>query len=248
MKKDWAKDFYKMQYEFIGNYGKDFYEVSAVEILSQIGKPIENLLELGSADGSLSRALSNKVSHITTVELVDNLVEKAKEVNPVNINAINGDFLEIDLQNTYDAIIYIDGFGLGDDSAQLNLLKNIKQWLKKDGCGLIDIYQPEHWKKADKIEMYVDPKNMPNIKRRYTYDYKNDVMIDTWWREGEEETKQSQYLKCYTLKEIKDMFEAAGLQIIEYFTNGAMDYETMTYTEAASLEKCMSYRIKVVRS
>ena len=131
MKKDWAKDFYKMQYEFIGNYGKDFYEVSAVEILSQIGKPIENLVELGSADGSLSRALSNKVSHITTVELVDNLVEKAKEVNPVNINAINGDFLKIDLQNTYDAIIYIDGFGLGDDSAQLNLLKNIKQWLKK---------------------------------------------------------------------------------------------------------------------
>lgn len=44
------------------------------------------------------------------------------------------------------------------------------------------------------------------------------------------------------------MCEAAGLQIIEYFTNGVMDYETMTYTEDASLEKCMSYRIKVVRS
>src|SRR5699024_2835195 len=172
------------------------------EILSQIGKPIETLLELGSAASSSSRAVSNKVCQITTVELVANLVEKAKEVNPVIINTITGDFLEIDLQITYDAIIYIDSFVVGDDSAQLKLLKNIKQWLKKDGCGLIDIYQPEHWKKADKIEMYVHPENMPNIKIRYTYDYKNDVMIDTWWREGEEETKQYQYLKCYTHKEI----------------------------------------------
>lgn len=247
MKNDWAKDFYKLQYGLIGNYGDDFYEKSAKQILNQIGKPVENILELGSADGSLARALSTKVPQITTVELVDELVAKAREVNPENINAINGSFYDIKLSSTFDVILYIDDFGVGDDSEQLKLLSKIEQWLDDDGCALIDIYQPEHWKKANEVEMYVDSKNMPHIKRRYSYDFIDNIMIDTWWHE-EEGTKHSQYLRCYTLKEITELCEAANLKILEYFPNGAMDYKKMTYTENASLEACMSYRIKVIRS
>ncbi len=154
---------------------------------------------------------------------------------------------DVTIPQKFDAIIYIDGFGVGSDEDQLKLLKNIKHWLEDDGCALIDIYQPEHWKKADGVEMYLSPRNMPHIKRKYSYDFEADIMMDTWWHAKDEELNQTQYLKCYTPDEIYKLCKQAGLNIIGYFPHGAMDYDNMEYHEHASLEECMSYRIKLIK-
>lgn len=92
MENNWANDFYKMQYKFIGNYPEGYHTKAANEILEQAGKPVESMLELGAWDGSLARALSNQVGQITTVELIKEMVEKAKSLNPDNIETVHGSF------------------------------------------------------------------------------------------------------------------------------------------------------------
>lgn len=247
METNWANEFYKMQYEFIGDYPEGYHTESANEILEQIGKKVHSMLELGAWDGSLARALSKHVNKITTVELIKEMAEKAEFLNPDNIETIHGSFYDVQLTKKFDAIIYIDGFGVGTDDDQLKLLRNIKHWMEDDGCALIDIYQPEHWKKADGVEMYLDPENMPHIKRRYSYDFEENIMTDNWWHEKNEKLNNTQYLKCYTPDEIYNLCKQAGLNITGYFPHGAMDYESMKYHEHASLEECLSYRIKVVK-
>lgn len=247
MESNWANDFYKMQYKFIGNYPEGYHTKAANEILEQAGKPVESMLELGAWDGSLARALSNQVGQITTVELIKEMTEKAKSLNPDNIETVHGSFYDVTIKHKFDAIIYIDGFGVGTDDDQLKLLKNIKHWLKDDGCALIDIYQPEHWKKADGVEMYLNRRDMPHIKRRYSYDFEADIMMDTWWHEKDEKLNSTQYLKCYTPDEIHNLCRRAGLNVTGYFPHGAMDYDKMNYHEYASLDKCMSYRIKLIK-
>lgn len=247
MENNWAHEFYKMQYETIGNYPEEFYQESAKEILEQIGKPVSRLLELGAWDGSLARVLSTSADHITTVELVEEMTERAKALNPDNVEAIHGSFYDVYLPQKFDSIIYMDGFGVGTDEDQVKLLKNIHHWMDDSGCVLIDIYQPEHWKKADGIEMYPNPRNMPHIKRKYSYDFEKNMMMDTWWHEKDEKLKRTQYLKCYTPEEIYQLCKQARLKIIGYFPYGAMDYGEMQYNEHASLEECMSYRIKVIK-
>lgn len=248
MENNWANEFYKMQYEFIGNYPEQFYQESANEILAQIGQPLHSLLELGAWDGSLARALSKDINQIKTVELVEEMTKQEKALNPENIEAVHGSFYDVHLPQKFEAVIYTDGFGVGDDDDQLKLLNNIYHWLEDDGCALIDIYQPEHWKKADGFEMYPDPKNMPHIKRRYSYDFENDIMMDTWWHEKDEKLNSTQYLKCYTPEEIYNLCKQAGLNITGYFPHGAMDYNNMKYQEHASLNECMSYRIKLTKN
>lgn len=247
MKSNWADEFYKMQFGSMSAIDASYYGIQADEIMEQIGKPIDSLLELGAWDGSLARAVSKYVTRITTVELVKEMTEAAKKDNPGNIDIIHDSFYDVELTDKFDAIIYIDGFGVGADKDQLNLLKNIHHWLKDDGCALIDIYQPEHWKKADGIEMRPDPSNNPDIIRKYSYDYEQNIMMDTWWHKNDAGSKQTQYLKCYTAEEIHHLCKQAGLKVTGYFPNGAMDYENMRYYENASLEECMSYRIKIIK-
>ena len=247
MENNWTNEFYKMQFEFIGDYPESAYEESAQEILEQIGKSVKSLLELGAGNGSLARALSTEIDNVTTVELVEEMVIKTRALNPSNIDAIHGSFYDVYLPKKFEAIIYIDGFGVGTDADQLKLLKNIHHWMTDDGFALIDIYQPEHWKKADGFEMYPNPEKMPNIIRKYSYDFEENIMMDTWWHEKDEDLKRTQYLKCYTPEEIHRLCQAAGLNIVGYFPGGAMDYERMEYKEHAALNECLSYRIKVMK-
>lgn len=89
---------------------------------------------------------------------------------------------------------------------------------------------------------------MLHIKRRYSYDFEIDIMMDTWWHEKDEKLNSTQYLKCYTPGEIYNLCKQARLNIIGYFPHGAMDYDNMKYQEYASLEECMSYRIKLTKN
>lgn len=247
MKSKWADEFYKMQYGNMSAVDASYYEAQAEEIFEQAGKPIGSLLELGAWDGSLARTISKDVRHVTTVELVKEMAEAAQKSNPGNIDVIHGSFYDVQITDKFDVVIYIDGFGVGTDADQLKLLINIRQWLDDDGCALIDIYQPGHWKKADGIEMYPDPKQNPDIVRKYSYNHEQDIMMDTWWHKDNAEHTQTQYLKCYTPEAIHRLCHQAGLKIAGYFPNGAMDYGNMKYLENAPLEECMSYRIKIIK-
>jgi len=60
-----------------------------------------------------------------------------------------------------------------------------------------------------------------------------------------EDDKSTQSLKCYSISRIYELCQSANLDIVGYFPNDAMDFETWSYYETASLDYCISYRIKV---
>ena len=104
---------------------------------------------------------------MTTVELVPELVMFAKEHSTSDIEIHCADFYKINFEEKFDVVSYLDGFGVGTDEEQLVLLKRIHNWLKDDGCALIDIYQPLYWKKQmdKKCRFILQCENMNMIVR-----------------------------------------------------------------------------------
>ena len=111
---------------------------------------------------------------MTTVELVPELVMFAKEHSTSDIEIHCADFYKINFEEKFDVVSYLDGFGVGTDEEQLVLLKRIHNWLKDDGCALIDIYQPLYWEKANGQEMPIY-----SAMRKYEYDSENARMLNT---------------------------------------------------------------------
>ncbi|MHA6251877.1 class I SAM-dependent methyltransferase [Oceanobacillus sp. CAU 1775] len=245
MKVQDAYNFYQKQFEMF----KDELDLTtlntqlAEEINEQVGSPFSNVLELGAGNGQLARSLATVNRKVTTVELVPELVEFAEEFKAPNVTSYCGSFYDIKLPETYDCILYIDGFGVGTDEEQLTLLQRIHDWLDDNGVALIDIYQPEYWKKVSGEQM--KPFNDSKITRVYGYDEKNNRMTDTWWEQGNPEDKVTQSLACYTPKEIESLCKAANLQITGYFPGGAMDFKNWQYHEVVGLSECLSCRIKL---
>lgn len=243
-----AKIFYKKQFMI----SKHISEISTVtleyveEIIEQVGRDFTTVLELGAGNGSLSRGLSKFNKAITTVELVPEMVDFATRFNTPNVTSLCGSFYDIEINETFDTILYMDGFGVGFDNDQLTLLKRIKDWLIDDGVALIDIYNPSYWKKVSGEEMIPYPSL--NVSSIYGYDESLNRMTDTWWEENNPEKTYTQSLACYSPDEIYKLCKKAGLQIIAYYPGGAMDFEKWEFNETVPLSECLSYRIKVIKA
>lgn len=249
MQSNWQKKFYEKQFDFINDHNYNdslFYQQEAEAIQEQIGKQYETVLELGAGYGKLANAIAALDKNVTTIELADKIVKYALQEAHPNVKAICADFYTIRLNKKFDVVLYIDGFGVGSEQDQVHILKRIYNWLDINGIALIDIYQPLYWIKVNGIEM--QPTSDPTVRRQYGYNKDTQSMTDTWWSVEDAEDKYTQILACYTPEQIEILCQKAGLQIVGYFPGGAMDYNTWTYQEVASLENCLSYRIKVKRN
>ena len=215
-----VKEFYKKQFELLSYNIKNenWLQEVAKEVQEQIGYSFQTMLELGAGNGGFARAMSNLDVKMTTVELVPELVIFAKEHSTSDIEIHCADFYKINFGEKFDVVSYLDGFGVGTDEEQLVLLKRIHNWLKDDGCALIDIYQPLYWEKANGQEMPIY-----SAMRKYV----------------------TQSLRCYTIDEISNLCAEAGFSIVGIFPGGAYDFEERKYKEQASLNECLSYRIKI---
>ncbi|WHY26671.1 class I SAM-dependent methyltransferase [Bacillus wiedmannii] len=240
-----VKEFYKKQFELLSHdiNNENWLQEVAEEIQEQVGYPFQTMLELGAGNGGFARAMSNLDVKMTTVELVPELAMFAKEHSTNDIVIYCADFYKINFEEKFDVVSYLDGFGVGTDEEQLVLLKRIHNWLKDDGCALIDIYQPLYWEKANGQEMPIY-----SAMRKYEYDSENARMLDHWWEPDSSNDIVTQSLRCYTIDEISNLCAEAHFSIVGIFPGGAYDFEEGKYKEQASLNECLSYRIKVKKS
>ena len=242
MTQSWVKPFYRKQFEWM-NYEIDMtaaYLEFVQTVKEQVGKPFENMLDIGAGRGDTANVLAAQGLHVTTLELVPELVEFAKAHSGDTVRSLCGDFYTFELPETFDVVSYFDGFGIGADEDQRRLLRRIREWMKADGCALIDVYHPDYWKKVRGWEMTVD-----EAYRVYHYDDEGQRMLDTWWHPEYPEDKVTQSLRCYTTEEMAALCKQAGLEIIGIFPGGAMDFEEWRYHDLVSLDSCLSYRVKV---
>lgn len=240
-----VKEFYKKQFELLSYdvNNENWLQEVAKEVEEQVGYTFQSMLELGAGNGGFARAMSNLNVKMTTVELVPELVMFAKEHSTSDIVIHCADFYKINFEEKFDVVSYLDGFGVGTDDEQLILLKRIKNWMKDDGCALIDIYQPLYWKKISGQEM-----SLSAAMRKYEYDFINERMLDHWWDPNSPNDLVTQSLRCYTVDEISNLCGEVGLSIVGFFPGGAYDFEKGKYKELATLNECLAYRIKVKKS
>ncbi|MFB9859604.1 class I SAM-dependent methyltransferase [Salinicoccus siamensis] len=250
MKANWAETYYKRQFELMRSNSaypaNNFFEEEVSLLLEQVGRPSATVLELGAGRSDIANILARQDRKIVTIELVEEICGYAKKHAHQNVQALCGDFYTIKLQRDFDLILYLDGFGVGNDDDQSYLLQRIFNWLSDDGYALIDIYQPLYWQKIAGQEMY--PFGIENIIRKYDYDEAGNRMTDTWWEKGKENETITQSLACYSPEQIYTLCEKAGLQIIAYYPSGAIDFETGAFQKIASLDECLSYRIKLKKN
>ena len=247
MKTNWVQPFYRKQFELFQDalLEADYYKREVALIHEQVGKPFQDVLEIGAGSGMLANELSLADKNITTVELVPELVEYARAHSNPSINILCDSFYSVRLSNQYDLILYIDGFGVGTDKDQLYLLQRINKWLKVDGYALIDIYQPSYWQRISGQQMLISDKNQ--VMREYVYDENNHRMTDTLWQLSSPDETITQSLACYSIDEIYNLCQQAGLQITAFYPGGALNLDTWKFEEVTSLSNCLSYRIKVRR-
>jgi SAM-dependent methyltransferase len=244
---EWVQSFYQKQFEFVASEALEeaFFMQEVAKIKEQAGIAFQHVLELGAGDGQVAHLLAQQSTYVTTIDLAENRVAFAKTQATVPMTILQGDFYTIDLPQQFDCILYLDGFGVGEDADQLKLLRRIYHWLTPDGVALIDIYEPNYWRNIYKEPML--PTSNEKVYRIYNYLERDSRFTDTWWHMDTPTDKVTQSLKCYTPEQIEQLCKKAGLVITAYYAGGAVNYEDWTYTEVAPLDHCISYRIKIQR-
>ena len=105
-----------------------------MKLNNKSGDSFQTVLELGAGNGQLARSIAHRKKDVTTIELVPEMVEFAKTI-PSSVKSLCGSFYDLPLNETFDVILYIDGFGVGNDDDQLKLLHRIYEWMNNDGVG-----------------------------------------------------------------------------------------------------------------
>jgi cyclopropane fatty-acyl-phospholipid synthase-like methyltransferase len=151
------KDFYRLQNQWSKIYYRDISQGDLDRVLwinRHTGMRGVHILELGAGGGQFSVAACQLNHKITAVEIEPDFVEHmrflARHRNPENLTIINADFNNVEFESAFDVICYWDGFGLGSDSDQRQLLQKISSWLTPDGSVFLEIFTPWFW--ASKVK------------------------------------------------------------------------------------------------
>lgn len=233
-------DFYEKQDAWSGLGGwevNDLNRANAADIIHFMGKPTGSVLELGAGGGQNAAASAQAGLTVTAIELIPALAEKTRKITAnLDVTVINGDFYTVQIDQTFDAVTYWDGFGIGEDADQVRLLKRIHNWLKPDGVALIDVYTPWYWEKAAGRQM-----PFGEVERVYGYDSVGNRMLDTWWHKDRRDDKVMQSLRCYAPDELAELLTEAGLQLVSTKAKGAYYPDENRFDALAPLEEAMSY-------
>lgn len=245
---EWTKDFYHQQLVWSCDSGADLHRLRD-DLVDKMVAHQKNkgtkILELGGGTGQFAVAAAKRGYEVTVIDIVPaaaRQIEKLAEEHQVerHIRVLEADFYKVVFQERFDVICYWDGFGIGEDADQQQLLHRIADWLKPSGVALIDIYTPWYWGAAAGQEM-----QMGNISRRYSFDAEGCRMTDTWWQGGEEARAITQSLRCYSPADLQLLMKNIHLELVDLEPGGAMDYEQRGYREQVPLGEAMMFMAKL---
>lgn len=243
-------DFYKFQNHWSQIYFRapdksDIEKVAWVD--SVTGQGQKRLLELGAGGGQFSVAACKAGHFVTAVEVEAEFVNHIRELiekdQLANLQVLEKDFYEVEFEHEFDLICYWDGFGVGSDDQQRELLGKIASWLAKDGSALIEVYTPWFWA----MKAFGVTQILGKVIRTYSFDFETSRLLDTWSHQDDPGNQKTQRLRCYSPADLKLLLYDLDLEIKSIYPGGSVDYETGTYEPMVSLENAMSYTVQLVR-
>ena len=240
---DWVANFYTKQNEWSGCYLGDvtnMHRQKAALIELFIGPGSKRILELGAGGGQVAAAMADLGHTVVAIEIIPTLIAHAQQLaaqtRPGRLRVVAGDFHTLPLEETFDIVCYWDGFGIGTDADQRQLLHRITGWLVSTGSALIEVFTP--WYAAS-----VAGKGwqVGQAERRYEFDAEECRWLDTWWPIGQPSQSVRQSLRCYSPADLRLLIEPTGLWLNRVKPGGTIDWEKQQYVPSAPLAQAISY-------
>lgn len=193
------------------------------------------VLELGCGYGTTAAVMATAGHTVTAVEISDRARRAndfARQAAPGRLSIVHDDFYAVRLPQTFDAVCYWNGFGVGTDADQRRLLGRIsREWLRPGGVALVDVYNPFVWARWDGDEEHKLPKPElgyeHELYERTTFDPVACVATDTWWDASNPDHKISQTLRCYTPADLALLLAGTGL-VLTAITVGGRTFDPAT--------------------
>lgn len=238
----WATSFYDFQSRLTSAYSEPIhpYHHQQVERLTRhLGGP-STLLELGAGGGQFAVTAALQGHTVTALELRAAGSAHTRELaaqHSVKVETLTGDFYQLELEDTFDAVCYWDGFGIGSDAEQRHLLERIRSWLQPGNAAYIDVYTPWYW--AQHAGFTRELNDSPNLIQIYGFDADGCRLTDTY--APEDEPAQTQRLRCYSPADLRLLLGGSGLELSEVWPGGQYDTQTLTWHPEVPLDEAQSF-------
>jgi hypothetical protein len=177
--------------------------------------------------------------------------ELAKSQRKGCLTVLEDDFYVMELREQFDLVCCWETFGLGADADQRRLLGRIaKEWLKRDGSVLMDVYSPVRPARDAGTERRLPPlKGVPGsveMINRCHFDPLHSRWIDEWIPVEEPEKALAQSLRCYTLPDLLLLLEGTQLVVKRIEVDGqVVDVESNAVAISGPLMDAWYYLVQL---
>lgn len=197
-------------------------EVAGILRMLQIEPPAK-ILDLCCGFGRHSVVLADKGYDVTGLDLSTRFLQKAQEkadLLGVNIKLERRDMRDIQHFNEFDAVINLfTAFGFfNSESEDLKVLKGVAESLKPDGQFLIDTVNRDNVIHSLQTKRWNIDNGTVILEERFFDFFKSrlEIVHQLINNSGKKRRLESSF-RLYTLTEMLDMFDRAGLVLTEVY-------------------------------
>jgi SAM-dependent methyltransferase len=254
---EWIKDFYDQAGIWWGaDPQAPAVHKTRVETIERLcGAGSKTILDLGTGPGATAAALADAGHNVTAVELSPARADYARKLARIShagsLLVLEDDFYTVKLQERFDVVCCWETFGLGTDTDQRRLLRRIEdEWLKPDGCVLMDVYSPIRPARDAGTERRLSPlEGVPGsveMINRCHFDPFRNRWIDEWIPVAEPGNALAQTVRCYTPADFLLLLEGTGLSIQRMEVDGQrLDMLTNNITVSSPLRDAWCYLVQL---
>lgn len=195
----------------------------AIDFISTVLPPNARVLDLCCGPGRYTLELAHEGFEVVGFDLSEHYLDLARDLarkEGVTAKLIQGDMRELPWANHFDAVINVStSFGFFESDAEnQRVLEAVAKVLKPEGVFLLELgnrdYYLKHfiaknWQRLDDGSVLLVQREFDYLKSRINSSFEK-------WHGGEAE-KWSQSWRAYTLAELVNMLEQAGLTLTNVF-------------------------------
>ncbi|MDC0558870.1 class I SAM-dependent methyltransferase [Candidatus Izimaplasma bacterium] len=195
-----------------------------VEFIYNKFKP-ESLCDFGCGPGLYTNLFDEKNIKVTGVDFSTNSIAYARSQNS-NIRYVEFNYLEVDLEDTFDVItmIYCDFTVLPLRSIK-NLLDNVKRHLNENGKFLFDVHNYtfyDNFMEHEHVDEQTDGfymEGLCEITHKNSKFEKNKVCLEHINAVGKEHKELYNWYQCYSKESITKILEDNGFEVNEIYSD-----------------------------
>ncbi|KAA1428761.1 SAM-dependent methyltransferase [Nocardioides antri] len=212
----WVAEFYDRKSAAAGPSGILAHHHERAQAIARFGGVTSGrVLELGSGAGGSAVATALAGYQVTCVELSEVRTgyarQLASEHPAARLEIVQGDFMTVELQDRFEAVVIWNGFGVGSDEDQRALLDRIAgEWLAADGVVVLDVFNPAGWI-LDAGQEVVDEET--GLRQRVDFDGILNRLLDSWWFDGPNGEPTTQSVRCYSPVDLELLLQGGPLRI-----------------------------------